>query len=169
MKKILKQLRLLNWRFERSAEHFQVKTLKLGEPPNKDIKASGKFRMKILKLGKPLNRDIKASRRFEMKISRLLEAPNKDFEGFGALEEGGHCFFFVFVLALPSGSYVLHLVFFHFSWSFPLLRDLCGSLGVSRDLWGSSGFFGNLWESLGMPISYLGISRGHGVVNTSYI
>jgi hypothetical protein len=78
--------------------------LKLGEPPNKDIKASGKFRMKILKLGKPLNRDIKASRRFEMKISRLLEAPNKDFEGFGALEEGGHCFFSFLFWPFPLGA-----------------------------------------------------------------
>ena len=146
MKKILKQLHLLNWRFERSAERFQVKTLKLGEPPNKDIKASGKFRMKILKLGKPLNRDIKASRRFQMEISRLPEAPNKDFWGFwGSGGRGALLFFFRFCFG-PS-LWELCITFSILSF-FLILPFALGSLWVSGGLWGSAGFFGNFWESL---------------------
>jgi hypothetical protein len=51
-----------------------------------------------------------------------------------------------FLLTPTVGSDVLHLVFFHFSCSFPLLRDLCGSLGISGHL----GFKGK--EQLPLPL-----------------
>jgi hypothetical protein len=52
--------------------------------------------MKVLKLGEPPNRYIKASERFQIKISRHRKAPNKDFEDFGALERSLRTLFFVF-------------------------------------------------------------------------
>ena len=64
--------------------------------------------MKILKLGEPPYKDMKASGRFQMKISWLPKAPNEDFEDFGALERRGvhpkNVFFLFFFFEPPSGD-----------------------------------------------------------------
>jgi hypothetical protein len=95
--------------------------------------------MKILKLGEPPYKDMKASGRFQMKISWLPKAPNEDFEDFGALERRGvppkKCIFFVFLFRTPfwgSSGISGDLISGH----------LWDSLGISGDVLGS--LFGNL-------------------------
>ena len=99
--------------------------------------------MKILKLGEPPYKDMKASGRFQMKISWLPKAPNEDFEDFGALERRGvppKNVFFCFSFSNPL------LGIFRDLWG----SHLWTSLGLSRDLWGCLGI--SLWESLGIMV-----------------